>query len=161
MWMSQSATSARLTGFEGTMSDETASLTPSTFEAAIRRYCEEYGWEIDQFTNDIAVLNFESDSGTVQTVAIFPLKDMVSFVAHSDLGFDSDDDIPHRLSTHLLRSNSGLLLGSWSIDDIHSKSVFALKHDDEMRVMDAHRFERIVRYLVKACGEFEQAADSL
>lgn len=143
------------------MSEHTALLSPATFEPTIQRYCAEHGWEIDQITDGIVMLKFGADSGTVQTIAIFSVKDTLEFVAHSDLGFDSDENIPHRLSTLLLRKNGELLLGSWSIEDIHSKSVFAVKHDDEMRLMDAHRFERIVRYLVKACEEFEQAVESL
>lgn len=143
------------------MSDDTALLSPATFAPTIQRYCAEHGWDIDQLTDELAVLKFEADTGNVQTVAIFPVKDTLEFVAHSDLGFDSDDDIPHRLSTLLLRKNSGLLLGSWSIEDIHSKSVFSLTYDEEMRLMDAHRFERIVRYLAKECGEFEAEVEDI
>ncbi len=142
------------------MSEYTGSLTQATFAPTIQKYCEDYGWVIDEITDDIAVLKFEADSDNQQTIVIMCIKNTLEFLAHGGLGFASDDDIPHRLSTMLLRQNSELLLGTWRIQDINGKSVFSLVYDDEMRLMDVNRFLQIVRYLVKTCQKFEQAMES-
>jgi len=76
------------------------------FANTIRKYCEKNGWKVSELDNKKAVIRFSMSSGRNQTLFIFRYDTTLEFSVPSLAIFSSEDDIPHRLSTMLLKRNA-------------------------------------------------------
>lgn len=127
------------------------------FERTIRRFCDDHGWVIAEISNRSAVIRFNMSSGRKQTVYITKHETTLEFDCPSGACFDSQDDIPHLLSTILLERNARNKIGFWCIETIGSRLVFSYMHNAELRLIDSQFFARIIRALIQECDEFEGA----
>jgi|GEM_PF-495925 hypothetical protein len=127
----------------------------SNFVNTIQNYCSQIGWNIADLDNKHAKIGFSMESGTTQTLYIMNYDPIVEFSVPSAAVFDSDDEIPHILSSILLYKNSNYKMGAWSIEKIGEKCCYSLMHNCELRVLDRDYFGRIANMLITECDEFD------
>jgi len=125
------------------------------FAGTIRRYCGANGWKIADLNNERAILRFSMNSGRNQTLYIIRYESTLEFSVPSIAGFDSEDSIPHFLSTLLLKRSSENKIGFWCIEKIGGKHVYSCMHNAEMQLIDSNYFARVVRALISECDDFE------
>jgi len=132
-------------------------FSSSNFKSTVERYCSEVGWKIAEIDDRRAVIRFRMDSGRRQTLYIIRYDETLEFSCPSALAFDTEDDVPHGLSTKLMQRNSQTKIGFWCIEEIQDKHVFSCMHNAEMELMNTEYFRRVVNVLVGECDRFEGA----
>jgi hypothetical protein len=125
------------------------------FANTIKKYCAANQWKIADLNNDRAILRFNMSSGRDQTLYIIRYESTLEFSVPSMAAFDSEDDIPHFLSTLLLKRSSEKKIGFWCIEKIKTKFVYSCMHNAEMQLMDSNYFAKVVRALINECDDFE------
>lgn len=125
------------------------------FSSTIKKYCATNGWKIADLNNERAILRFSMNSGRNQTLYILRYESTLEFSVPSMAVFDSEDRIPHFLSTLLLRRNSENKFGFWCIESIGGKYVYSYMHNAEMQLMDSNYFAKVVRALINECDDLE------
>lgn len=131
------------------------------FRSTIEGYCRNLEWNIYSIDNKTAVIKFNMESGSTQTVFIIKYDTTLEFSCPSGLKFDEIDDIPHYLSTLLLSQNAQYKFGFWCIENIGDKKVFSMIHNAEMSLIDVDYFRRVVTTLILKCDEFEHNIEDL
>ncbi len=129
------------------------------FRLTIEGYCRNLGWNITLIDDIMAVIKFSMESGSTQTLLIFKYDSTLEFSCPSGLKFDDIDDVPHGLSTLLLRNNAQYKLGFWCLQKLGDKQTFSIIHNAEMSLIDVDYFRRVVIRLVEECDEFEQSIE--
>ncbi|BDI04147.1 hypothetical protein [Sphaerotilus microaerophilus] len=132
----------------------------SNFKRTIQQYCADQGWNLVDLSDKRAVLKFRMDSGRIQTLYILKYDTTLEFSVPSELAYE-DNDIPHRLSTLLLKRNTERKIGFWCLEVIEDEFVFECMHNAEMQLINSAYFESVVRTLVNECDEFESAIRNL
>ena len=79
----------------------------------------------------------------------------------SALAFDTEEEIPHFLSTLLLKRSRENRFGFWCIEEISGKHVYSYMHNAEMQLINPAYFERVSRALIIECDNFEQEISQL
>ncbi len=130
-------------------------FTSMNFKGTVQKYCAQQGWKIADIDDKHAVLRFTMNSGRNQTLYIIRYDSTLEFSVPSLAAFDSEDQIPHYLSTILLKRSSQRKIGFWCIEQIGGKQVYSCMHNAEMKLIDADYFAQIVRVLVNECDDFE------
>ena len=125
------------------------------FANTIMKYCAVNGWKIADLNNERAILRFSMSSGRNQTLYILRYESTLEFSVPSMAAFDSEDSIPHFLSTLLLKRSSEQKIGFWCIEQIGREHVYSCMHNAEMQLMDSNYFARVVRALINECDDFE------
>lgn len=131
------------------------------FKGTIQKYCAQQSWKIYDLNDRRAVLRFDMSSGRTQTLYIIKYETTLEFSVPSALAFDSDDDVPHRLSTLLLRRNAERKIGFWCVEDINQRVVFSCMHNAEMQLLDGAYFASVVRALINECDDFEDTISKM
>jgi hypothetical protein len=134
-------------------------FSSSNFQSTILNYCNQIGWGISEINSNKAVLKFNMNSGTTQTVFILRYDTTLEISCPSGLKFNNFDYIPHEISSYLLKENSKYKMGFWCIEEINNRQIFSVMHNAEISLMNANYFARVVQTLVNKCDEFEQAAE--
>jgi len=125
------------------------------FENTIKKYCAANDWRIAELDNKHAVLRFSMSSGRTQILYIIRFESTLEFSVPSMAVFDSEDDIPHFISTLLLKRSSEIKVGFWCIETIRGKCLYSCMHNAEMQLIDSGYFARVVRALINECDNFE------
>ncbi len=125
------------------------------FADTIKKYCAANGWKIADLNNERAILRFSMSSGRNQTLYIIRYDSTLEFSVSSMAAFDSEDDIPHFLSTLLLKRSAEKKIGFWCIEKIGGKHVYSCMHNAEMQLIDSNYFAKVVRALINECDDFE------
>ena len=125
------------------------------FANTIKKYCATNGWKIADLNNKRAILRFSMSSGRNQTLYIIRYESTLEFSVPSMAMFDSEDDIPHFLSTLLLKRSAEKKIGFWCIEKIGGKHVYSCMHNAEMQLIDSNYFAMVVRALINECDDFE------
>jgi hypothetical protein len=134
-------------------------FSSNNFQSTIINYCNRAGWRIAEINTSKAVIRFNMDSGSTQTVFILRYDTTLEFSCPSGLKFDSFDYIPHQLSSFLLKENSQFKIGFWAIEEIGGRLVFSIMHNAEISLIDVNYFVKIITVLVDKCDKFEQATE--
>lgn len=134
-------------------------FSSSNFQSIIKKYCTHIGWRIEEIDSNGAILQFNMNSGSTQTIFIIRHDTTLEFSCPSGLKFDDFNEIPHAFSSHLLIENCKYKFGFWCIEEINDKKVFSIMHNAEISLMNVNYFIKIIDNLVKKCDEFEQAAE--
>ena len=129
-------------------------FTGGNFARTIKKYCATNEWKIADLNNRRAILRFSMSSGRHQTLYIIRYETTLEFSVPSMAEFASDD-IPHFLSTLLLKRSSERKIGFWCIEEIGGKLVYSCMHNAEMQLINSDYFADIVRSLIKECDDFE------
>lgn len=125
------------------------------FASTIKKYCAASGWKIHDLSNERAILRFSMNSGRSQTLYIIRYESTLEFSVPSIAIFDSESDIPHFLSTLLLKRSAERRIGFWCIEVIGGKHVYSCMHNSELQLIDNNYFARVVRALINECDDFE------
>ena len=64
-------------------------FSANQFEKTIRNYCEQIGWKIKDINHERAILKFNMNSGTTQTVFIIRYESTLEFSCPSGLKYNS------------------------------------------------------------------------
>lgn len=155
------ATSKPINSGDESMAIDKDVFSSSKFRSTIEAYCRAVGWKIFNIDNKCAIIRFDMESGSTQTVFIIKYDSTLEFSCPTGLKFENIDDIPHQLSTLLLSKNSEYKVGFWAIEKISGKQVFSIVHNAEMTLIDVDYFRRVVLKLIQECDELEQAIESL
>jgi hypothetical protein len=155
------ATSKPINSGDGSMAIDKDIFSSFKFRSTVESYCQNLDWNIYKIDNKTAVIKFNMESGSTQTVFIIKYDLTIEFSCPSGLKFEDVDDIPHRLSTLLLQKNAEYKLGFWGIEDIGDQQVFSIIHNAEMSLIDLDYFRRVVIQLVQECDEFERTIEDL
>lgn len=126
------------------------------FVSTIQKYCAANGWKIANLNNGRAILRFNMSSGRTQTLYIIRYDTTLEFSVPSGAQFNSEDSIPHFLSTILLKRSSEKKIGFWCIEQIEGAHVYSCMHNAEMQLIDSNYFAHVVMALIKECDEFEE-----
>lgn len=125
------------------------------FANTIKRYCAANGWKITDLNDRRAILRFSMSSGRDQTLFIIRYESTLEFSVPSMAGFESEEQIPHFLSTLLLKRSAEKKIGFWCIESIGGKHVYSCMHNAEMQLIDHNYFAQVVRALINECDDFE------
>lgn len=125
------------------------------FKTTVQKYCAQAGWRIADINNQIAVLRFAMPSGRTQTVFITRHETNISFLVLSMFKFDSEEQVPHFLSTLLMKRNANIMIGKWEIFESNGTHTYAVSHSVDMQLMNADFFARVVNIVISECDELE------
>ena len=125
------------------------------FANTIKKFCATNGWKIADLNDKRAILRFSMSSGRDQTLYIIRYESTLEFSVPSMAAFDSEDNIPHFLSTLLLKRSAERKIGFWCIEEIGGKHVYSHMHNAEMQFIDSNYFAKVVRALINECDDFE------
>lgn len=138
------------------MAIENALFSLDNFESTIKKYARQIGWELYDLRSDRAMLKFKTHSGSSQTVFVIRFDKTLEFSCPSGLEYENFDEIPHQLSSLLLRKNSEYKIGFWCIEQIADRLVFSIMHNAPMNLISVGYFEMIIEKLVENCDDFEK-----
>ncbi len=138
------------------MSGFAALFSGANFQGTIRRFASDNGWTVSDINSKQAVLRFTARSGNPQTLYIIRYDTTLEFSVPSAIMFNSEDQIPHYLSTILLKRNTQRRVGFWCIEEIQNRQVFSCMHNAELQLIDSKYFRTVVVALIEECDEFEQ-----
>ncbi len=127
----------------------------SSFKSTIERYCAHFNWQVAEATEEYAKLQFTMESQRRQTVYILRYESTLEFDVPSMAAFDSEEQIPHQLSTILLKRSAQRKVGFWCIEEIGGKHVYSYMHNVELRLLDLDYFGMVVRSLITEVDDFE------
>lgn len=125
------------------------------FGSTIKKYCAAQGWKIADLNSERAILRFAMESGRDQTLFIIRYESTLEFSVPSMAAFESEENMPHFLSTLLMKRSSEKKIGFWCIERIGDKSVYSYMHNAEMQLIDSDYFAKVVRALITECDDFE------
>ena len=133
-----------------------ASLFSSlNFTNTIQKYANQNGWKIAELDNKHARLGFNMESGRTQTVYIIRYESTLEFSVPSAIKFDSTDDVPHYLSTLLLKRNTEKKIGFWCLEEIRGNQIYSFMHNAELELINSDYFGKVIRALINECDDFE------
>lgn len=125
------------------------------FRNTIQKYASHHSWRVAEVDNDHALLRFSMQSGRTQILYIMRYDATLEFSVPSLVNFDSENEIPHYLSTLLLRRNTEKKYGFWCIEKVGGKFVYSYMHNAEIQLIDVEYFGKVVRALLNECDDFE------
>lgn len=137
------------------MSSFTDLFAGVNFKSTIQKYCTQLGWKIADLTEKKAVMHFDMESGRTQTLYIIKYDTTLEFSVPSEIAFQDEDNLPHWLSTLLLKRNTERKIGFWCIEKINDKHTYECMHNAEMQLIDGEYFGKVVRALINECDDFE------
>jgi hypothetical protein len=129
------------------------------FSLTIQNYCNKLEWKISDIDENHAILQFDMESGSVQTLYIFRHRNILEFCCPSCIRFTIEkySIYHHYISTFLLKENNKYTLGFWCIQEIAGCHVFSIMHNAAIILIDINYFSNVVAWLVEECEQFEQA----
>jgi hypothetical protein len=151
----------RKNGSEIIMAVDKDIFSSSRFRNTIQQYCNSIGWSITDINDSRAILRFDMESGSVQTLFIIRYEDTLEFSCPSSVKFDNADNFPHTLSTFLMLKNSRFKIGFWCIEAIGDKQTFSIMHNAEISLINVEYFNKVVYKLIKDCDEFESNIEAI
>ncbi|WP_322508508.1 hypothetical protein [Anaerolinea sp.] len=125
------------------------------FKSTVTRYCQQIGWKVAEVDDRHAMLKFTMESGRNQVLWILRYDKTLEFSVPSMAQFDREEDIPHFLSTVLMRRSSQKKIGFWCIEEINGRYIYSCMHNAEIQLMDIPYFRDVVVALISECDEFE------
>lgn len=125
------------------------------FITLIRETAETMQWSLDEVNETGAVLHFPMPSGRTQVLRILRFDGTLEFSVQSMAVFESEENVPHYLSTVLLKVNARHKLGFWCIQEIESKLVFSVMHNAELEHLERQYLVNIIGVLTEQCDQFE------
>lgn len=132
-----------------------AQLFGSNFRGTIQQYCARQGWKIADLNDVRAILRFDMASQRTQTCYVIKYDKTLEFSVPSMFSFRSIDQVPHYVSTLLLKRSSEKKIGFWCLEEIAGQQVYSCMHNAELELIDSTYFASVVRVLINECDELE------
>jgi len=130
-------------------------FSAANFKNTVKGYCSQIGWNIAEIDDDRAILIFNMESGREQRLFIIRFGETIEFSVPSLLQTEDEDEIPHELSTMLLKRNSSTTFGFWAIETIGEKFTFTIMHNAQIELINVDLFAAVVKSLISECDELE------
>ncbi len=127
----------------------------SNFRITMNKYCANHGWRISDLNDRRAILRFSMNSGRSQTLYVIKYDATLEFSVPSGLSFHTIEDVPHFISTLLLKRSSEKKIGFWCIEEINGHPTYSCMHNAEIDLIDNRYFGNVVETLVNECDELE------
>lgn len=137
------------------MSSLKSLFSAANFKSTVKNYCQQIGWKIADIDDKHATLIFTMDSGRDQRLFLIRYEETIEFSVPSLIQIADEDDIPHQISTVLLKRNASKIYGFWAIEEINKKYTFSIMHNAQLELMNVDFFAAVVRSLISECDEFE------
>ena len=134
----------------------------SNFKEIMQAFAQHLGWEADEIDESQAHFLLTNDDGEDQELMIFSEGEQVEIIAPSLVGFTSEDELPHDVSTELLQRNADLDVGAWTLIDLDSELLYALRWTldlDALAAIERDRFGEIAADLLRECADFDSEWD--
>jgi hypothetical protein len=131
------------------------------FKKTITKYCNNIGWNIDDLSDTKATLDFEMESGRTQRLYIIRYDTTLEFSVPSMYHFENEDEVPHFISTILMRKNSAKKIGFWCIEEISDELYYSVMHNAEIELINEDYFATVIRTLINDCDEFETTVEKM
>ena len=125
------------------------------FEATMRAYAETAGWTLGDVSDRRAVFQFTMESGRQQTCFVLRYDATLEFSVPTIAAFDTDDEIPHPVSTILLKRSAESKIGFWCIEHVSEKMVYSVMHNHDSGHLTPELFRKIVVRLISEADLFE------
>lgn len=123
----------------------------------IQEYCEKHMWKIAKISAEGAEIIFKMSTGNEQHLYIIQYGNTLEFSVPSGATHATLEDVPHQLSTLLLKKNAELRVGFWAIEKIGDMVAYSIIHNIVKEQIDEKIFGEVVQILVFECEKFEQA----
>jgi len=130
-------------------------FTAENFQTTIQNYCDQIGWSVAGMNQDQAILVFEMESGREQIVSIIRYEQILEFTVPTMIESETEEDIPHELSTILMKRNAGMSFGFWAIKQINDKFTFCIMHNLPFEFITVDYFKTVTDALYSQCEELE------
>ena len=101
------------------------------FKELMRSYCKKAEWSIESLDEDVLQLEFETATGNTLQAFVIKYDKYVEFSVPSIISFEHFEDIPHNISTALMRRNSDSEMVVWAIEDIQGCLLYTSDAADE------------------------------
>ncbi len=124
------------------------------FQNTIKQCCDANKWKTFALNEQYGVLKFDFE-GYSRHVFIYRYDQILEFSIPSNLDFPSEAQVPHYLSTILLKRNTHNNLGFWCIVETDTKHYYSYMHNMELSSLKPQSFRQIVLMLLKECEDFE------
>ncbi len=131
------------------------------FPALMRNYCAKAGWTTAEISERKLRISFDMETGRRQTLYIILFDDTLEFSVQSALYFDSESELPHRISTDLMRKSCTNKVGMWVIEEIQGKYIYSLMHNCSMSELTSAGFEFNIDTMIRAVDKFDGAIQAL
>lgn len=126
------------------------------FIPTMESYCKQAGWEIANKNDEQIILVFEMASGREQFVSIVRYDDILEFTVPTSFESETEEEIPHELSTALMKQNAGMSFGFWAIKKINDKFIFCIMHNLPFDIITIDYFKTVVTAMYNECEELEE-----
>jgi hypothetical protein len=123
-------------------------------------YCRKSGFSISQADEKSMSLRFDMESGRTQTIYIMDFDGSIEFSVPSALILEREGDLPHAISTDLLRKSRMNKIGMWVIEEIGGKFAYSLMYNVPMPSLAPDFFHTIIETMILQCEEFDAALAS-
>lgn len=128
------------------------------FEKLIKDIAENLEWDVT-WEDGMASADFEAESGNSLTLYISNDEGTIQFDVASEAGFASEDDIPHEVSTQLLKRNLLLDVGAWVVEEWGDEWYYSVVYPTNIESLEPMEYEDIqdiVDALIEECDEFNE-----
>ena len=138
------------------MSDPESPVLGEKFQNIMQQFATENQWKLTDLTDRRAILRFGMPSGRTQMLYVIRYGTVLEFSVLSIAKYDAEDQIPHALSSLLMRRNAQRMIGFWCIEELRGQYVYSCMYNAEMDSLDSAYFGRIAVALAGECDEFEE-----
>lgn len=133
----------------------------SRFQTVIRRLIEQNNWEPGEINEKEAQVDvvLDEEGGTYTVYITLDEDNLVEFVVESTARFAGEGNISHPLSTLLLRRNTELVIGYWTLVEDDEQLVYALMDLEDLDVLDQEGgvyFSGIISDMIGEVVDFDQ-----
>jgi hypothetical protein len=125
------------------------------FRSAVQAYCDTRAWKLSEVDDRHAVLKFAMPSGRSQILYILKYEDVIEFSVPSLAAYEQEEELPHYLSSILMKMNAKNKIGFWCIEQIGTRFVYSYMHNAELASINEDNFLKIVETVVTQTDNFE------
>jgi hypothetical protein len=118
--------------------------------------CEEHQLELTDIDEDYGEVVVVIPVDRKKRLRLARYDSTVEFSLPGFTAFDTEEELPGTLSTHLLLRNARKKVGFWSIDKIKEKFVYSFMHNAELKLLDGQHFFKIVSGLTAESEALEE-----
>ncbi len=143
------------------------SLTQINFELVLRRWCDESGWRLDAYYEDVpgGILYFDMPSARRKLVIVARTsEEMACIVVPSQLSLPKPEDFSHSVTTQLMVRNHVFAEGKWAFspdDNVPSSWSATCCAHVELATLSPADFKKKVSDLLNECEAFDLILDDM
>lgn len=133
---------------------------PSKFRSVIKRLIEQNNLKPAALDDEQAEIHIDLEDGGGSFTVFLTLDEdnLVEFAVPSEAIFDNEDELPHTTSTTLLKRNTQLAIGYWTLveDDGVAFTLMDLEDLDVLDEEGGEYFSGIISDMIGEVAEFNE-----